>query len=138
MDTSSPSFLDHPISDLVGAFLEAAQAVVASSDPAVSDARPAELTYELDQVVSNYLDVHQLSPEHYEVIQQNVVNSIAQHLSDDASEHGSAVQLDEQGNAGLTDVISLLDQHYSLDSQHDPIADSTAFFPDGGHHSGLG
>jgi hypothetical protein len=138
MDSSSSSFLDHPISDLVGAFLEAAQAVVASSDPEVSEARPAELTYELDQVVSNYLDVHQLSPEHYEVIQQNVVNSIAQHLSDDASEHGSAVQLDEQGNAGLTDVISMLDHHYSLAPQHDPIPDSSAFFPDGGHHSGLG
>ena len=59
MDTS------HPISDLVDAFLEAAQVVVASSDPEVSEARPAGLTYELDQVVSNYLDAHQLSSEHY-------------------------------------------------------------------------
>ena len=137
MDSFSIGSLDHPISDLVGAFLEAAQAVVATADPSFSDARPAELTYELDQVVSHYLDAHQLSSEHYEAIQQDVVNSIAQHFNDDGSENGSTVHVDDQGNAGLADVITLLDHHYSQDLQHDS-SDASAFLSDSAHHGGLG
>lgn len=129
----------HPISDLVGAFLEAAQAVVASVDPANSDARPAELTYELDQVVSNYLDTHQLSPEHYDTIQQDVVNTIAHHFTDEAADQPLALHLDEHGNASLTDVISLLDHHYSADPLH-PCIDEPAFLSAdvSAHLGGLG
>ena len=127
----------HPISDLVDAFLEAAQAVVASSDPEISEARPAELTYELDQVVSNYLDTHELSTEHYDAIHQDVVNTIAHHFADDASGHASPFTFDEQGNAGLTDVISLLDQHFSVPFSllHDSLADPNAFAVDPSHHA---
>ena len=134
MDTS------HPISDLVDAFLEAAQAVVASSDPEVSEARPAELTYELDQVVSNYLDAHQLSTEHYDAIHQDVVNTIAHHLGDDASDHAPAISLDEHGNAGLSDVITLIDHHYSdsFDLMHDPLGSVATFAVEAPHHGGLG
>ena len=119
MDHSSLSSFDHPISDLVGAFLDAAQAVVTSIDPALSDVRPAELSYELDQVVSNYLDQHQLSPSHFEAIQQDVVNSIAHQITQDSSDTANAVQFDEDGNAGLHDVIALLDHHYAYDAFHD-------------------
>ena len=128
----------HPISDLVDAFLEAAQAVVASIDPESSNARPAELTYELDQVVSNYLDAHQLSPDHYDSIQQDVVNTIAHQFTDYASDQPVALQLDEHGNAGLTDVISLLDHHYSIDLPHQSIDETALFSPDvSAHHGGL-
>lgn len=137
MDSSSTGSLDHPISDLVGAFLEAAQAVVAIADPSLGDARPAELTYELDQVVSHYLDAHQLSSEHYEAIQQDVVNSIAQHFNDDGPEYGLTIHVDDQGNAGLADVISLLDHHYSQDLLHDS-SDASAFLAESAHHGGLG
>ena len=137
MDSSSTGSLDHPISDLVGAFLEAAQAVVAIADPSLGDARPAELTYELDQVVSHYLDAHQLSSEHYESIQQDVVNSIAQHFNDDGPEYGLTIHVDDQGNAGLADVISLLDHHYSQDLLHDS-SDASAFLAESAHHGGLG
>jgi hypothetical protein len=130
--------ISHPISDLVDAYLEAAQAVVASIDPESSNARPAELTYELDQVVSNYLDAHQLSLDHYDAIQQDVVNTIAHQFNDDASDQPVALQLDEHGNAGLTCVISLLDHHYSLDLTHQSIDDNAFFSPDmSAHHGGL-
>jgi len=130
MDTS------HPISDLVDAFLEAAQAVVASVDPQNSHARPAELTYELDQVVSNYLDTHQLSPDHYDSIQQDVVNTIAHQFTDEASDQSGGLQLDQHGNACLSDVISLLDHHYSLDLSHSSIDNSDFYSSEGSAHLG--
>ena len=119
MDDANFSSFDHPISDLVGAFLDAAQAVVSTFDPAQSDVRPAELSYELDQVVSNYLDEYQLSPEHFESIQQDVVNSIAHQITQDSPVQDNTVQFDEDGNAGLHDVIALLDHHYAYESFHD-------------------
>ena len=129
----------HPISNLVDAFLEAAQAVVASVDPENSHARPAELTYELDQVVSNYLDTHQLSPAHYDSIQQDVVNTIAHQFTEQASDQSGSLQLDQHGNAGLSDVISLLDHHYSLDLSHSSIDDSAFYSSEcAAHPGGLG
>ena len=127
---------DHPIADLVGSFLEAAQAVVASEDPAWLEVRPAELTYELDQVVSHYLDAHQLSAEHYEAIQQDVVNSIAQHLAQEGLEPDSSNLFDPEGNAGLSDVLTLLDAHVvhglATDLSEDPAA---LLHSSGGMHS---
>ena len=127
MDNSSLSSFDHPISDLVGAFLDAAQAVVSSSDPALSEVRPAELSYELDQVVSNYLDQHQLSPSHFEAIQQDVVNSIAHQITQESSDNANTVQFDDDGNAGLHDVIALLDHHYAYDAFHDHAGAAGSF-----------
>lgn len=127
-DTSADSF-DHPISDLVGEFLNVAKALVAVTDPAHSDARPAELSYELDQVVSNYLDQHQLSPDHFDAIQQDVVNTIAQNFSQDSAEHGPGVSFDDQGNAGLHDVVALLDHHFASDTHFDHIS-QPVFIPD--------
>ena len=124
---------EHPIADLVGSFLEAAQAVVASEDPAWLELRPAELTYELDQVVSDYLDVHQLSAEHYEAIQQGVLNSIAQHLEQEGVEADNPSLFDSEGNAGLTDVLTLLDQHVVHSLATDQADDPAAFL-----HSSVG
>ena len=127
MDDSSSASSDHPISDLVSAFLDAAQTVVSSSDPALSEVRPAELSYELDQVVSNYLDQHQLSHSHFEAIQQDVVNSIAHQITQDSSDNAYAVQFDEGGNAGLHDVIALLDNHYADLAFHDHAGSGVSF-----------
>ena len=126
---------DHPIADLVGSFLEAAQAVVASEDPAWLEVRPAELTYELDQVVSHYLDAHQLSAEHHEAIQQDVVNSIAQHLVQEGVEAEGTSLFDPEGNAGLSDVLTLLDQHVVHSLASEPADDGSAFLHSaGGEH----
>lgn len=119
MDDANLSSFNHPISDLVGAFLDAAQALVFTFDPNQSDVRPAELSYELDQVVSNYLDEHQLSPENFDAIQQDVINSIAHQITQDLPTQDNTVQFDEDGNAGLQDVIALLDHHYAYDSFRD-------------------
>lgn len=109
MDTSD----SHPISDLVGSFLDAAQSLLASPSGLVRDTLPAELTYELDQVVSHYLDVNELSPDCYHAIQQDVVNSLANDLLAEADHESGLIAFDDHGNAGLTDVISFLDQHYT-------------------------
>ena len=113
MDVFSSS--DHPISDLVEAFLEAAQAVVGSTDPAISDARPAELSYELDQVVSAYLDDHQLPADLFEAIQQDVLNRIADQVAQDDADSGTDLAVDESGNTALSDVLAYLDQHFDSD-----------------------
>jgi hypothetical protein len=106
---------DHPISDLVQSFLEAAQALVGSSDPAVSEARPAELSYELDQVVSTYLEDHQLSPALFESIQQDVLNTLADQFSDQGEEGLADLPWDNGGDAGLNEVLAYLDQHLDGD-----------------------
>ena len=128
----------HPISDLVDAFLEAAQSVVSVADPELSEVRPAELSYELDQVVSTYLEDHQLSPELFESIQQEVVNNIAHQLSPDEAASGSPLGFDDEGNAGVTDVISYLDQHYGVDTQQVDYDPSSSFSLDSGDTAGLG
>jgi hypothetical protein len=128
---------EHPISDLVGAFLEAAQTVVASGEAVAEQHRPAELTYELDQVVSNYLDAHQLSTEHYDVIQQDVLNTIARQLAEESSRatDTSHTQLfDHQGNAGLADLLTLLDHHVVGDLVADLHADAAGLMPGLQHH----
>ena len=109
------------IGSLVVGFLDAAQAVVAGADPATPQLRPAELTHELDQVVSHFLDDHQLSAEHHEALQQEVLNSIAQHLVDEGARTDDGSDLfDPDGNAGLVDVLSLLDQHVGHGLASDP------------------
>jgi hypothetical protein len=105
----------HPISDLVQSFLEAAQALVDSSDPVISDSRPAELSYELDQVVSTYLEDHQLSPALFESIQQDVLNTIADQFSDAVDGGLADLPWLEGGDAALNDVLAYLDQHLESD-----------------------
>lgn len=113
MDTS-----EHPITDLVHHLLDAVQAVVSSDDAPAGSLRPAEFYYELDQVVSDYLDQNQLSAEQFESIQQQVINSIAhQFASDTQPDHPGTPVLDQHGNADLADVLAFLDQHTPADSQ---------------------
>lgn len=100
----------HPISDLVGSFLEAAQTVLRSHDPEVLEAIPAELTYELDQIISGYLEAHQIEPVHFQQIQQDVVNSLAQSLLDEGSLSSETLVFDDYGNVDLSDVVASFDQ----------------------------
>jgi hypothetical protein len=129
MSDSSSSSFEHPIGDLVDALLEAVQSVVLATEENSSQARPAEFIYELDQVVSNYLDDHQISAEQFDSIQQDVVNSLAHQLVDDSIDDGSAHVFDDQGNASLTDVALLLDETYSFD--HHSIASTDHGFDPG-------
>ena len=130
--------MDTPISATIGVlvdtFLEVAQALANSEEAVAPELRPAELSYELDQVVSHFLDDHQLSAEHHEALQQEVLNSIAQHLVDEGArtDDGSAL-FDPDGNAGLVDVLSLLDEHVG----HGLVSDPEPFTNPGSdaHHS---
>jgi hypothetical protein len=143
---SAPSGCDHPIGDLVHQLLGAVQAAAADVDPGASASSagslpPAEICYELDSVISQYLEHNELSPSQYEHIQQQVVNSLAHHLSGDGlhdgfsgldGSHGEAssadglLSLDHHGNADMADVLSLLHDYVSADVHA------------GGAHLGLG
>jgi hypothetical protein len=135
--------IEHPIGDLVHQLLDAVQSVVAEADPSGSAAtssslRPAEFCYELDSVISQYLEHNALSPSQYDHIQQQVVNSLAHHLSGDGVLHGGDgggdsfsagddsvdghLARDHDGNADMANVLHLLDHHFSAElhaSSHD-------------------
>jgi hypothetical protein len=155
--SSAPSGGDHPIGDLVHQLLGAVQAAVAEADPGASSSsagslHPAEICYELDSVISQYLEHNELSPSQYEHIQQQVVNSLAHHLSGDGVHDGSSglvaahgdattadglLSLDHHGNADMADVLSLLHEHIAADvhagGAHLGLGD---FHPDPGFASG--
>ena len=82
------------------------EAVRSSPDLAAQEARPAELVYELDQVVSSYLEEQQLSSDAYQLIQQDVLNHIAHDLAD------LDVSFDAAGNADPAAVMAAMDHHF--------------------------
>lgn len=120
MDSPSPVQSAHPISELVDALLASVQ-LVAASDEVAAPMRPAEFVYEIDQLVSTYLADNHLSSEQYDLIQQDVINSLAHQLVDDSDDPAGTGVFDEFGNAGLTEVASLLDDYCGTD-HHDDIA----------------
>ena len=77
-DTDASFVAGYVIAGLIETFFEA---VRSSPDLAAQEARPAELVYELDQVVSFYLEEQQLSADAYQLIQQDVLNNIAHDLA---------------------------------------------------------
>lgn len=133
---------EHPIGDLVHQLLDAVQAVVAdatdSSAPSPAGSLrpgPAEFCYELDSVISHYLDHNELSPSQYDHIQQQVVNTLAHHLSEDSSHPDGTLSLDHHGNADMADVFSLLDHHFSADLHHGGHDLAQEFHGDPGPHA---
>jgi hypothetical protein len=98
------------IANLIDAFFTA---VRASTDLHDQEARSAELVYELDQVVSTYLDEQGLSTDAYQLIQQDVLNTIAHDLiSFQDSLDDFDVSFDAQGNADPSAVVAAMDQHF--------------------------
>jgi hypothetical protein len=98
------------IAGLIESFFEA---VRSSPDLAAQEARPAELVYELDQVVSAYLEEQQLTPDAYQLIQQDVLNTIAHDL---VNQHDDATDLsasfDDNGNVDPSALMAAMDQHF--------------------------
>ena len=110
------------IAGLIESFFEA---VRSSPDLAAQEARPAELIYELDQVVSAYLDEQQLTPDAYQLIQQDVLNTIAHDL---VNQHDDATDLstsfDDNGNVDPSVLMTAMDQHFDdLFSTDAPVDD---------------
>ena len=89
------------------------EAVRSSPDLAAQEARPAELIYELDQVVSSYLDEQQLSSDAYQLIQQDVLNTIAHDLAEQYEDLAHLdVSFDAAGHADPAAVMAAMDHHF--------------------------
>lgn len=108
------------IANLIEAFFTA---VRASPDVHGQVGRSAELVYELDQVVSTYLDEQGLSSDAYQLIQQDVLNTIARDLINhpDSLDHVD-VSFDAEGNASPFAVVAAMDQHFDQLFIEDPLS----------------
>jgi K+-sensing histidine kinase KdpD len=122
-DTDASFVAGDVIAGLIETFFEA---VRSSPDLAAQEARPAELVYELDQVLSSYLEEQQLSSDAYHLIQQDVLNNIAHELAE--QHQGLAdldVSFDADGNADHAAVMAAMDHHFEA------LFSSESFFNDG-------
>ena len=109
-DTDASFVAGDVIAGLIETFFEA---VRSSPDLAAQEARPAELVYELDQVVSSYLEEQQLSSDAYQLIQQDVLNNIAHDLAEQPQELADLdVSFDAAGNADPAAVMAAMDHHF--------------------------
>ena len=97
-----------PITELVSQFLDMARN--SEIEPPGSGARQAGLMYELDTLVSDFLDQNQMSDDQFHNLEQQVLNSIAEDLISDSNENDSlALDHDELGNFDAESVFTALD-----------------------------
>ena len=97
-----------PITELVSQFLDMARN--SEIEPPGSGARQAGLMYELDTLVSDFLDQNQMSGDEFHNLEQQVLNSIAEDLISDSNENDSlALDHDELGNFDAESVFTALD-----------------------------
>jgi len=109
-DTDASFVAGDVIAGLTENFFEA---VRSSPDLADQESRPAELIYELDQVVSSYLDEQQLSSDAYQLIQQDVLNNIAHDLAEQYEDLAHLdVSFDAAGHADPAAVMAAMDHHF--------------------------
>ena len=103
--------LTAPITELVDQFLEMASS--RDIEPPGSDSRQAGLMYELDTLVSDYLDQNQLSTDEFHHLEQQVLNTIAEDLinESEALNENDSLDLtqDELGNFDAESVFTALD-----------------------------
>ena len=106
MTNSNPAM--EPITELVTQFLDMARN--SEIEPPGSGARQAGLMYELDTLVSDFLDQNQMSGDEFHNLEQQVLNSIAEDLISDSNENDSlALDHDELGNFDAESVFTALD-----------------------------
>ena len=100
-----------PVTELVEQFLEMASGL--DVEPPGSDSRQAGLMYELDTLVSDYLDQNQLSTDEFHHLEQQVLNTIAEDLinESEALNENDSLDLaqDELGNFDAESVFTALD-----------------------------
>ena len=99
------------ITELVDQFLEMASS--RDVEPPGSVSRQAGLMYELDTLVSDYLDQNQLSTDEFHHLEQQVLNTIAEDLinESEALNENDSLDLaqDELGNFDAESVFTALD-----------------------------
>ena len=117
-----------PAAEMIGTLIDSfVSAIKESADLPEPGDRSAELAYELDQVVSAYLDEHELSAEAYHQIEQDVLNTIAADLdTDPLGELGLELSYDADGNVDPMAVFTALDDQ--LDDWLANEADSSIGF----------
>ena len=111
------------ITELVDQFLEMASGP--DVEPPGSDSRQAGLMYELDTLVSDYLDQNQLSADEFHHLEQQVLNTIAEDLinESEALNENDSLDLtqDELGNFDAESVFTALDLSLMETSIEAPI-----------------
>ena len=106
MTDSTPAM--EPITELVSQFLDMARN--SEIEPPGSGARQAGLMYELDTLVSDFLDQNQMSGDEFHNLEQKVLNSIAEDLIGESNENDSlSLDHDELGNFDAESVFTALD-----------------------------
>ena len=99
------------VTELVDQFLEMARST--NVEPLGSETRQAGLMYELDTLVSDFLDQNQLSADEFHHLEQQVLNTIAEDLiieNETLVENDSLdLSQDELGNFDAESVFTALD-----------------------------
>ena len=96
------------IPELITQFLDTAR--VSGANYLDSATRQADLMYELDTLVSDFLDQNQMSGEEFHNLEQKVLNSIAEDLIGESNENDSlSLDHDELGNFDAESVFTALD-----------------------------
>ncbi len=110
--TSAGAEIGGSITDVVSQFLDMAR--TSEIDSPGSTTRQAGLMYELDSLVSDFLDQNQISSEEYNMLEQTVLNSVAEELilkSDDSD--SLDLNADDQGNYDAESVMAAVDYNPS-------------------------
>ena len=85
--------------------------------------------YELDELVSDFLDHHALSTDDFHAIEQQVLNSLAEELMQNDPE-SFAMEADNQGNFNAESIFSALDQEIAInEASFDAISLTIDFDP---------
>ena len=99
------------ITDLIDQFIETARCTTIGLPS--SDSRQADLMYELDSLVSDFLDQNQLSNDEFVNLERQVLNTIAEDLIREGSiiSENDCLELnhDESGNFDAESVLIALD-----------------------------
>ncbi len=129
---NSHSFSE-PVSLLVESFLDSISCID-SSELSSDGSLYATLMYEVDSVVSEYLDNNNLASLDYVDMQQHFINTVAQELISETSDDDTFSELtsDEFGNYVLDDVFAALESYgshhidlsLSIDIQNELFHDS--------------
>ena len=119
--------IEGSITDVVSQFLDMAR--TSEIDSPGSTTRQAGLMYELDSLVSDFLDQNQISSEEYNSLEQQVLNSVAEELILDSDDHDSLdLRADDQGNYDAESVMAAIDLDLgSLDDLNLPSMMSDGF-----------
>jgi hypothetical protein len=102
-ETASPA----AVSDLASGFLDAV--TNGNGPPLAMDSGPGAWAHHLDQMVAHFLESNSLDAEQFAVVQQGVLNQLADQLDGD----GLTIGRDGDGNADYPDVLAALGSHGS-------------------------